>query len=233
MTRSRSLLIGASAIVAIGGGTGVALASHGHGGGERTYSVTVTNATLGQPFSPPFLAVHGRHADLWSVGDVANHAVAAIAEDANNDPAIMLAGKIRGVKHAFTGIDRGASAPAPIGPGGTQTYTVTTKGRYDRLSLLTMLVNTNDGLTGLDSVRLPDGMGTSMRYDKMAYDAGSEANNEKAAFIPGPVGGNRFVRDPEGDVIRMHPGVTGGNDLDPVTHRVSGTVATITITRVR
>ncbi len=236
---TRKALLTTTAIATAAGlaGTSIAFGTDGdhHAGAQRamTYEVTVQNTTAGQPFSPPFLAVHSAVADFWSVGDIASHPVAAIAEDANNAPAIEVAGKIRGVKYAMTGVGKGASSPAPIGPGASQTYTVTSRGKHNRLTVLTMLVNTNDGFTGLDGLRLPERLGATMTYAKMAYDAGSEANNEMAKYIPGPVGNSRFARAPEGELIRMHPGIVGGADLDPTTHSVAGTVAKISITRVK
>jgi hypothetical protein len=114
-------------------------------------------------------------------------------------------------------------------PGTAATYTVSARGPYARLSLLTMLVNTNDAFTGLDSVRL---RGRERVVYTRAYDAGSERNNELAAFIPGPCCGNPFVRDPEGALVRKHPGIQGGADLDPAVYGWSGPVARITIERV-
>ncbi len=221
--------IAAVAAVGIAGGI-VAGTASGSSSPERYYDVTVENLTTGQPLSPPLIAEHNRHADVWSVGDIANHAVAAIAEDANNDPAISVLGKVRGVGVIQTGVDEGASAPAPIGPGASQTYRVKAE-PWQRLTLLTMLVNTNDGFTGLDSVRLGKKRTVIMAR---AYDAGSEANNQLASHIPGPVGGNPFVRAPEGELVRMHPGVQAGvGDLDPAAYGWTGPVAKITINPVR
>ncbi|MGH9248902.1 MAG: spondin domain-containing protein [Acidimicrobiales bacterium] len=67
-------------------------------------------------------------------------------------------------------------------------------------TLLTMLVNTNDAFTGLDSMRLH---GRGDRVRTVAYDVGSERNNELARFIPGPCCNNPFVRDPEGALIAL------------------------------
>jgi hypothetical protein len=233
----------AIAVVAAGalaiGATAVATGSHSNGGKspqkapERSYQITVENLTGGQPISPPLLVAHNRRADLWERGTIANHAVAAIAEDANNAVALEVAGKIRGVGAGATGVDVNATDPAPIGPGGKQTYSLDVKGYYGKLTVLAMLVNSNDAFTGLDSVRLPRQVGKTRSHYRIAYDAGSEKNNEGAKYIPGPVGGNPFVRDPEGDVIRAHPGVKGGADLDPKVHSLSGKVAKITVTRVR
>lgn len=90
-------------------------------------------------------------------------------------------------------------------------------------------MNTNDAFTGLDSFR-PRGHKAVLR--RAAYDAGSERNNELAAFIPGPCCGNLFVRDPEGELIRMHPGIMGVGDLDPAVYGWEEPVAKITIERV-
>jgi Spondin_N len=196
----------------------------------KVWRVTIENLTPAgpgapgsQPLSPPLFVVHSSRADVWSVGDIASHPVAAIAEDANNAPAASALARLRGVREVFTG----AGGPIPSGASGT--YMVETEGRFDRLSVVTMLVNTNDAFTGLDSFRLR-GDGAVRR--RMAYDAGSERNNELAAFIPGPCCNNPFVRDPEGKLIRMHPGIVGVGDLDPAVYGWEEPVAKISIERV-
>jgi hypothetical protein len=190
----------------------------------RTWEVTITNLTPSgsQPLSPPLFVVHSNGADVWSLGEIATHPVAAIAEDANNAPAESALSVLPGVRDVFTG------AGGPIPPGATRTYTVETRGHFNRLSVLTMLVNTNDAFTGLDSMRLR-GHGDTLRT--RAYDAGSEANNEDADFIPGPCCNHPFVRDPEGALIRMHPGIAGVGDLNPAVYGWTGPVARIAIER--
>jgi hypothetical protein len=91
-----------------------------------------------------------------------------------------------------------------------------------------MLVNTNDAFTGLDALGLSGRGGT---LGTMAYDAGSERNNELASHIPGPCCGNPFVRDPEGALIGPHEGITGRGDLSPATYDWEGPVARISIER--
>src|SRR5687768_2434331 len=53
---------------------------------QRSWQVTITNLTRpgSQPLSPPLVVVHSRRADVWSLGQIASHGVAAIAEDADN-----------------------------------------------------------------------------------------------------------------------------------------------------
>ena len=190
----------------------------------RTWQVTITNLTPAgsQPLSPPLLVVHSNRADVWSPGTIATHPVAAIAEDANNAPAESALTGYPGVLSVETG------AGGPIPPGETHTFTVRTRGGFDRLTVLTMLVNTNDGFTGLDSLHV-HGRGSTRSTN--AYDAGSERNNERRAYIPGPCCGNHFVRDPEGALIRMHEGITGRGELDPTVYGWTGPVARIQVSR--
>ena len=231
----RNVAVGAAVAVALGGGAVAAIASAGDGSETRAqnasqrYEVTVRNLTAGssQPLSPPLVVVHGRQADVWSRGQLASHVVADIAEDANTAPAVMALRGARGVRSATTGIDAGASAPAPIPPGASQTYTVRTRGPADRLSLVSMLVNTNDAFTGLDSYRLRPG---TRVLRKRAYDAGSEVNNQRRDSIPGPCCNSPNVRDAEGRVIRSHPGIrNGAGQLTRARFGWSGPVAEITV----
>ena len=199
------------------------------GSAAKTWQVTVSNLTPpgpgapgSQPLSPPLFVVHSGKADVWSVGDIASHGLAAIAEDANNAVLESALPTLPDVKTVFTG------AGGPIPSGQSRAFTVETSGKFNRLSLVTMLVNTNDAFTGLDSLRLQGRGGT---HTTIAYDAGSERNNELASHIPGPCCNNPFVRDPEGAVIRMHGGITGVGDLSPGTYDWSDPVVRIDIVR--
>lgn len=223
----RLLVLAAVALTAAGLLTASAAAEDDD---AKVWRVTIENLTPAgpgapgsQPLSPPLFVVHSKRADVWSLGGIASHPVAAIAEDADNAPAESALPQLRGVRNVFTG------AGGPIPSGTARSYLVETKGKYKRLSIVTMLVNTNDGFTGLDSYRL---RGHDAVLRRMAYDAGSERNNELAAFIPGPCCGHPFVRDPEGALIRMHPGIEGVGDLDPTVYGWEGPVAKITIERV-
>ena len=188
----------------------------------KTWHVTIANLTSAQPLSPPLFAVHMNKVDVWSVGSVASTGVAAIAEDADNSTLTAALTGAPGVRSVETG------AGGPIPPGTSRTYAVETRGKHNRVSVLTMLVNTNDAFTGLDSLHL---MGRGGALVGNAYDAGSERNNELAAFIPGPCCGNPFVRDPTSEPIAMHPGITGVGDLDPAVYDWANPVARITISR--
>lgn len=196
-----------------------------------TWRVTIKNLTPpgpgapgSQPLSPPLFVVHSSQVHVWRVGEIASHVAAAIMEDANNAPAEAVYTGFPGVRQVLTG------GGGPIPSGTSRTYMVQTQGNFHRLSILTMLVNTNDGFTGLDALSLV-GPGTVVTTD--AYDAGSEKNNQLKSHIPGPCCGNFFVRDPEGAVIRPHPGIKPNiGDLTPEKYGWQDPVARITIERV-
>lgn len=227
----RRILVAAVAVLSLAALTvAPALGSDDDGPRAKRWRVTIENLTPpgpgapgSQPLSPPLVVVHSGKADVWSVGDIASHGLAAIAEDANNAVLESALDGFPGVKHV------GTVPGGPIPSGASRSFEVETAGKFDRLSLVTMLVNTNDAFTGLDSAR-PRGRGAT--YETAAYDAGSEKNNELAAFIPGPCCGNPFVRDPEGAVIRHHEGIAGRGDLSPALYDWDDPAARITIERI-
>ncbi len=214
----RVLLLG----VLVTAGLAVVPASAATGSQPVKWRVTVENIVSGsQPMSPPIAAVHSSGATVWAPGQAATAAVAAVAEDANNPILLDTLAKLTGVHE----VKQGSGAPIPPGQSATFEITSTPGQRY--LSLVTMLVNTNDAFTGVHGLRLRNGATATV-----AYDAGTEVNNELASHIPGPCCNNPFVRDPEGELIREHTGITGAGDLDPAVYNWTGPVARITIERV-
>jgi hypothetical protein len=107
-----------------------------------------------------------------------------------------------------------------------------------------MLICTNDGFTGLDTVRLPQVVGETITLYSDAYDAGSEINTEDFADIvpPCPALTGVLSDDPgtgesnpalaENGVIRHHDGIQGIADLDPDIHGWENPVVVVEITRV-
>jgi hypothetical protein len=195
-----------------------------HGGGSRgaaMYQVTIENLTSNQIFSPPVFISHDSSYRLFKVHRFASHELRLIAEDGNNGPAATRATNSRRVFDVQT-------AAGGILPGDSVTVTLRSP-RSARLSLAGMLVQTNDGFVGVDSLRLN---GKSARtWDLKALDAGTEANNEMAAYVPGPPFGGT-MRDPTHQRITYHPGIQGGADIDPATYGWTGPVARLTITPV-
>ena len=104
-----------------------------------------------------------------------------------------------------------------------------------------MLICTNDGFTGVDSIRLPNRSTTVLIR---AYDARTEMNTESLGDIVPPCQGLIGVTgDPgtmetnavlaEEGVVIPHVGIVGEADLQRAVHDWSDPVAKIEIKRVR
>lgn len=194
-------------------------------GPGTTYRVTVTNISNQEILSPPIVVVHAIGTGLFESGQAASSVLAAVAEDA--DAAGLLANLEADPLVLAFGI-----ADAPLPPGQSVTYDLPSRPPFGRLSVVAMLVTTNDAFAGLDGYPLtprPWLQETTLP----AYDAGSEANNELCAFIPGPPCGNAGVRDTAGaeGYIHVHPGIRGVGDLDPDVWDWHNPVAKVTIVR--
>jgi hypothetical protein len=195
-----------------------------------TYEVTITNVTKGQVFSPPVLVTHSQDVALFAVGETALEELALVAEAGDGGPLAALASSLSQVGEA-------QATGAPIPPGASAVYTIGGTREFDVLSIVGMLVNTNDAFFALDSQALPKGRRGSRSYYAASYDAGSEGNNEDCAFIPGPAcpggsGNARSTGDAEG-YVHIHNGVHGIADLAPAAYDWRNPVAKVTITRVR
>lgn len=189
------------------------------------YEVTLENLSPSgsQPFSPPVLAVHSPVYRVFSLGSIASSEIAQVAQDAVNAPLVTM---LNGSSEVFDVVTGAGVIP----PGASATYSVNAEGNYMKLSLVTMLVNTNDAFTGVDKLQLPQS-GTKTYYLR-AYDAGSEENTELTAHIPGPCCGNPLMGNPTNERISFHPGIMGTGDLDPSVYGWNESVAKLTITRV-
>ena len=196
-----------------------------------TYNVTIENLTSGQPFTPPVVAAHTSGMDVFNVGQAASAEVQAIAENGNNDPLVALLGGSAAVLDS-------ASGTAPVKPGESATITVEAPSG-SLLSVVFMLICTNDGFSGVDSMTLAASGSESV--DANAYDAGTETNTEDFADIVPPcqdligvssADAGTGETDPalaEGGVITAHQGIQGGTDLTVSDHGWTDPVARITV----
>ncbi len=194
------------------------------------YNVTIYNLTRDQPFSPPLLVTHNADVSLFHAGNPASPELARMAEDGDNGPLASLLASLSDVYAV-------ASAAGPIPPGGSATVTIRGGFPFHRLSVVGMLVNTNDAFFAFDTVTLP-----RLRFERegfyaAAWDAGSEADNEDCGFMPGPAcagagAGVRSTGGAEGKIF-IHAGIHGGGDLDPASHDWRNPVAKIVAQRVR
>lgn len=201
---------------------------------EAVFEVSATNLTPGQPLSPIALAIHDAGISLFEVGMAASAGLELLAEGGDNS---QLLDEIDSVQEA--------SGEAPVGPGGSDTLTLMLPDDQVAglsLSMVTMLVNTNDAITGLNGIDISElPLGASVHFSANAYDAGTEANSEMAGTIPGPAdGGEGFndARDDVGNFVTLHPGVVTADDglrgsaLNQ-SHRFDNPVLRVTITRTQ
>lgn len=198
-----------------------------------TYRVTVANLTGGQPLTPPLVALHRPGTGLFSVGEPASEGIQQLAENGNLEPLTMALSEDDAVG-AFAVGDTGPLVPA-ADPGETGFAHATTlefgaarDAAY--FSYAAMLVATNDGFAGLDTVALPETVGESATHYAAGFDAGTEINTEDFADLVPPAQAligvssddeGTATSDPdlaEDGVIHPHPGVVGGSDLVPEVH---------------
>ncbi len=134
------------------------------------FTVTIKNLTNGIYFTPLLISAHDGETRLFETGSPASSALQAMAEG----------GALSGLIEIVGDPDRDTivdPAGGLLAPGGmvNEVYFNTNRNRY--LSLTAMMLPTNDGFVGLDSLRIPRFPGI-YRYYLMGYDAGTEANDE-------------------------------------------------------
>jgi len=192
---------------------------------QRLVEVTITNVTYNQVFSPPLAVNHSRKIALFEAGEPASDGIATMAE--GGDVSVILDSLSENRSIFGTGTAKG-----PVFPGQSTTITLPTN-RYGRLSLVSMLVNTNDAFLALDTVYVPHRKGQTVTYFASAYDAGSEANDELCANIPGPACGGEGVSATDGEgFVHIHRGMHGVGDLAASEYDWRNPVAKITIKRL-
>ena len=206
-------------------------------------SLSVTNLTHATYFTPLLIAAHDRHTDLFEPGMAASDHLQAMAEGGD------ISGLIDDV--IASGGDYVADpAGGLLAPGATVEAMIDLHGNRNRqLSLVGMLLPTNDGFVGLDSLKIPRMPGTYTVY-LHGYDAGTEANDEintgggapNTPGVPADPGGNAgsggvaTVGADHNPTVHLHRGVigdddpTGGpSDLDARIHTWQGPVAKLVI----
>lgn len=189
-----------------------------------TYQISVTNGTRGQTFTPRLAVVHNS-GNLFVVGQPALGEIATIAESGNVAPAMTL---LESVPDLVTDVEVGAGL---LAPGATQEITIEAQ-PGQLLSVLAMLIPTNDAFVAVNAVALP--ASGSMTVTARAYDAGSEPNDELCANIPGPrCGGAGDSPDVNGEgYVHIHAGIHGIGDLAAADYDWRNPVAFVTITRM-
>lgn len=168
------------------------------------YMVTVSNLTHGQPLSPVAVVLH-QTGNIYQVGEAASNVLEQLAESGDNT----------GVLGANVSLGSGTNGGILMPGMMAEIMVSTTSTSAGKLSLATMLVNTNDAFSGLNGVDISHlSVGDSMMVNAFIYDAGTEANSEMAGTIPGPADGGQGYDAARDDVnyVAMHPGVVSYED---------------------
>ena len=207
------------------------------------FDVTITNLSNAIYYTPFLAVAHPAGTNLFVTGQPASASLQAMAEG----------GDISGLEADVAALGATVVAnPAGglLGPTGSTTFNMNTDGTSnDRLSIVAMLLPTNDAFAGLNAIEIPTEPGTYV-YNVPAYDAGTEANDEilNGGGAPGAPG---MPADPGGlagtggtgaagadtnTTVHIHRGslgdtdATGGtSDLDSRVHRWLNPVIRVTV----
>jgi hypothetical protein len=195
-----------------------------------SYEVTVSNLTYGQPLSPIGIALH-KTGNFWQLGQMASTELEILAESGDNSALL-----------ALDMVDISMSDTAPLAPGKSISFTITTEDMMAaKLSIVSMMVNTNDGFSGLNAIDVSAlEVGAKLNFKTRAYDSGTEANNEAVGTIPGPAdmgeGFNALRNDV--DFVAVHPGIVGNDDglsqsVLSYEHKFDNPLMAVSITRIQ
>lgn len=206
--------------------------------------VEISNLTHGITFTPFLVAAHTDGNNLFQVGQPASANLQAMAEG----------GSIAGLEADVTALGATiVSNPAGglLAPASSTMFNMNTDGTSNtQLSIVAMLLPTNDAFAGLNAITIPTDPGNYVYYLN-AYDAGTEANDEilnggGAPGTPGMpaapggqagTGGTGAAGNDLNMSVHIHRGslgdtdTTGGiSDLDSRIHRWLNPVVRVTLT---
>ncbi|WP_306600461.1 spondin domain-containing protein [Geothrix sp. 21YS21S-2] len=215
-------------------------------------TVTVTNLTRATWFTPLLVTAHPASFAAFTEGAAASVEIQSIAEAGDTTPmqALLPAGVAKVFNPNNGPLKPGSSTTTASFVGGSGTAN-------SQLTILGMLVPTNDGFVALNAIDIPTAPGT-YTYFANAYDAGTEANDEKKAAAgginqPGMIF-PAFLNDTTGNLsstinpaatgfanatkegfVHIHPGIIGSapggpSALDNTVYRWLNPVAHIVLT---
>ena len=207
----------------------------GINGNSAVYTVQITNLTYAQPFAPAAIVLHESGYHAFAEGEAASMGIEVMAEGGN--PAMVIEEAMDSTD--FLDAQNSGGILGPKTSSDMFTLVVPELDADDlRLTVTTMLVNTNDAFTGLNAADVSNmSVGDSKTFMTVTWDAGTEANTETAATMPGPAAGAAGgggeaagydpVRDDLADVVRLHTGVTtNANATDPSREGLATSVLT-------
>ena len=182
-------------------------------------TVTMTNTSDTQPMTPPVVVLHNApDADngmrLFYPSLPAHPSVVAIAENGNNAPMVELLGYLTDQGRASTyavGFADPAN-PGPLLPGMSASVDLDLASDDQVLSIVSMVVCTNDGFSGVNAHTLS--ADASETFMAPIYDAGSETNVLTLDYWVPPCGSEANLTDDENGSVTLHPGQSGSENPD-------------------
>ena len=205
-------------------------------------TIKIQNLTQGMYFTPIAAVAHTPDTSLFEVGEEASPEIQAMAEG----------GSLAGLTTIATSIGADVLAEptaGPLGPTESVSGSFMTHDGNTVLSVVAMILPSNDGFIGLDNWTIPTEAGTYTVYLN-AYDAGTEANDELVGGgapgtpgMPAPpfltlgTGGSGVTAAINNTNVHIHPGNIGDDDAAGGTsdvtnsiHRWLNPVAKVTVT---
>jgi len=205
-------------------------------------TVEIQNLTQGMYFTPIAAVAHSPDTSFFEVGEEVGPEMQEMAEG----------GSLAGLMTVITSINGDIVAEpsaGPLGPTASVSGTFMTAEGNTVLSVVAMILPSNDGFIGLDNWTIPTEAGTYTIYLN-GYDAGTEANDELVGSgmpgmpgMPNPpfltlgTGGSGMTSVINNPNVHIHPGnigdddATGGkSDVTNSIHRWLNPVAKVTVT---
>lgn len=177
---------------------------------SETLTLSITNLSFNQPFSPFFVMVHNTNAQqLYAFGQPPSGPLALLAENGDPAPLVSFYNETNVGVSSVSAFSQGA----PYLGGEALQFQVTVTDEFPLVTIASMAINTNDCFTSLNGLPLQRGM----VLDVPGVDAGSEENNERCMSIPGPGCASMStlnVRSGNGEgFVHVHRGFFGIGDL--------------------
>jgi hypothetical protein len=191
--------------------------------GAKRVRISYENLTPSQVFSPSVFMTHNASAPpLFKEGQKASFGLMRIAEEGNAGP--LLSAEV--VKKIGGPFGTAVTAISTL-PGQSRSIEIEVTANHPMLSGAFMLVMTNDGFSGINAVNVFE-LNAPHVMELMAYDAGTEKNNETKDHLIAMMGTGR---DPENGMVARHKGIRGDADA-PAEWKFDATkpVAKLTIT---
>ena len=172
--------------------------------------------------TPPVVILHNAPGSdngirIFEVGQPAINEVIEIAENGNNGPLVELGGfqLDGGAASALAVGFADPDNPGPLLPGASATVTLDVASSDQVMTIVSMVVCTNDGFSGIDS--RPLSADATETFTAPIYDAGSESNVLTLNYwVPpcSPDGESENITDDENGSITAHLGQSGSENPD-------------------